>query len=344
MKPFSNRSLRSWSLPISAIFSLCLIAHLYPKNLAAKRIVNRTLLVVNGEPLLESDLKRFQEQLKSKNYQELSGGLDEKVLKDREAVLQLLLDETLINQQVKKLEMTASEKEIEGQIRSIAKRNQITTKELAQRLKQLGTQMSEYRTAIKRQIERNNFIEREIRPTVELSQDQVEKFYQELLQGAGKNEEYHIAHIFVAPKNGDWKAANQRANTVYEEVHRAEEKFEELCKEYSDDSSTATSGGDLGFVSPSKIDANLKAAVYKLKKGEISKPVRTKGGFHIVRVLDIRKPQFSSLPKDEQEKIQSVVYAQSIQKRVEMWLERRKRESHIYRPKDVSSETKSENI
>ena len=121
---------------------------------AATRIIDRTLVVVNDDVILESDVDKFAQKIKSKSFQELFGGVNEKMLKDPEAVLQLLVEEKLINQQVKKLELQASDQEVDGQITAITKRNGISKDQLMSRLKQLGTSLDEYRDGIRRQIEK----------------------------------------------------------------------------------------------------------------------------------------------------------------------------------------------
>src|SRR5205823_6178928 len=101
----------------------------------------------------------------------------EKVLSNKDAIVQLLVEEKLINQQVKKLDLGASDQEVDGQIRAIEKRNGIGQSQLLERLKQLGTTLSEYREGIRRQIERRNLIDREIKPSLEISDEQLRHFY-----------------------------------------------------------------------------------------------------------------------------------------------------------------------
>ena len=86
---------------------------------ATTKIIDRTLVLINDEPILESDVSAFQKRLKSKSFQELFGGIPNNVIDNRDAALQLLIEERLVNQQVKKLELNASDQEVEAQIKSI---------------------------------------------------------------------------------------------------------------------------------------------------------------------------------------------------------------------------------
>ena len=114
------------------LFFLCSFAG------AAPKIIDRTIVIINDEPILESDIAVFQKKIKSKSFQELFGGIPNKVIDNRSAALQLLVEERLVNQQVKKLDLGASPQEIEGQINSILKRNGIGQAQL----KELRTSFS----------------------------------------------------------------------------------------------------------------------------------------------------------------------------------------------------------
>ncbi|MBG0970654.1 peptidylprolyl isomerase PrsA [Bacillus sp. SRB3LM] len=62
--------------------------------------------------------------------------------------------------------------------------------------------------------------------------------------------------------------------------------FEELVKQYSEDTVSKEKGGDLGFFGPGKMGKEFHEVAYKLKKGEISEPIKTKYGYHIIKVID----------------------------------------------------------
>ncbi|BCD22089.1 MULTISPECIES: peptidylprolyl isomerase PrsA [Bacillus cereus group] len=82
------------------------------------------------------------------------------------------------------------------------------------------------------------------------------------------------------------------AKKVKEELGQGK-SFEELAKQYSEDTGSKEKGGDLGFFGPGKMVKEFEEAAYKLKKDEVSEPVKSQFGYHIIKVTDIKEPEKS---------------------------------------------------
>ncbi|KEK24929.1 peptidylprolyl isomerase PrsA [Bacillus gaemokensis] len=78
------------------------------------------------------------------------------------------------------------------------------------------------------------------------------------------------------------------AKKVKEELGQGK-SFEEVAKQYSEDKGSAEKGGDLGYFGPGKMVQEFTDAAYKLKKDEVSEPVKSQFGYHIIKVTDIKE-------------------------------------------------------
>lgn len=92
------------------------------------------------------------------------------------------------------------------------------------------------------------------------------------------------------------------AKKVKEELGQGK-SFEELAKQYSEDKGSAEKGGDLGYFGPGKMVKEFSDAAYKLKKDEVSEPVKSQFGYHIIKVTDIKEQK-----SFEEEKTRSSIH------------------------------------
>jgi len=83
-------------------------------------------------------------------------------------------------------------------------------------------------------------------------------------------------------------AAKAQAEDVYGKVKAEGSDFSALAKEYSQDPGSAAMGGDLGYFSKGKMVPEFEEAAFKLKKNEVSEPVKSVYGYHIIKVTNIR--------------------------------------------------------
>jgi peptidyl-prolyl cis-trans isomerase SurA len=96
------------------------------------------------------------------------------------------------------------------------------------------------------------------------------------------------------------------------------EKFEELAKQYSLDALSAIKGGDLGWVGPGKLVPPFEAAMNKLKPGEISQPVKSNFGYHLIQVL--ARKQVDDTDTLRKEQVRQALYQQKFLTEVNDWV------------------------
>jgi peptidyl-prolyl cis-trans isomerase D len=104
-------------------------------------------------------------------------------------------------------------------------------------------------------------------------------------------EERHARHILIrVPASAD-AAAEQAARAKAEEIHASIESgasFEEMARKHSEDTGSARSGGDLGFFGRGAMVGPFEDVVFAMKAGDVSGPVRTPFGFHLIKLEEVR--------------------------------------------------------
>jgi peptidyl-prolyl cis-trans isomerase D len=112
---------------------------------------------------------------------------------------------------------------------------------------------------------------------------------------ANLSEQRRAAHILIEVND---KVTEAQAKAKIEEVQARlakGEKFEALAKEFSQDPGSANNGGDLGYAGPGVYDPAFETALYALAKDQVSAPVRTDFGFHLIKLLGVEAPEVPTL-------------------------------------------------
>lgn len=127
---------------------------------------------------------------------------------------------------------------------------------------------------------------------VTVTEEEVRSLYEQRAQALAK-EERRAAHILIE----DGGEASKTIDTIQQRLEEGED-FADLAAEYSIDSFSAEDGGDLGFAGRGVYEEAFEEALYSLKPGEVSEPVSTRFGIHLIKLLDIRKseaPEFAAM-------------------------------------------------
>jgi peptidyl-prolyl cis-trans isomerase C len=113
-----------------------------------------------------------------------------------------------------------------------------------------------------------------------VSEEDVKARYDEVVEKASGKEEVHASHILVE--------SEEDAEKLYEKLKEGGADFAQEAKEISTDKGTAVNGGDLGYFAKEQMVPEFAEAAFALKKGELSKPVKSSFGWHIIKVHDRR--------------------------------------------------------
>lgn len=203
------------------------------------------------------------------------------------AVLRSLIDETLELQEAKRLNITVSTDEIQQAVTRIAKQNDMSVPQLQEFLKRSDVPLEAMVSQVRAALAWSKVIAQRIRPTVEIGDDQVEDYLRRLKANQGKPQ-FHLQEIFLAVDSPQQEEEVRRtAERLAEQIENGA-NFALLARQFSQ-SATAAVGGDLGWVEEGALDTELEKEAERLKVGQVSKPVRTVSGYHLLLLRDRRQ-------------------------------------------------------
>ena len=141
----------------------------------------------------------------------------------------------------------------------------------------------------------------DIAQSIEFSTLDVEQYYKENLDRFRSNEERKSSHILISFDDEVIEdAALEQSKDILLRIKDGE-SFEELAEEFSDDGGSAANGGDLGWAEPGLFVSEFDQVLFALEIGEISDPVKTQFGYHIIRLDDVkegRKKEFAEIEEE----------------------------------------------
>lgn len=134
-----------------------------------------------------------------------------------------------------------------------------------------------------------------VRSSIRVNEDDLRTYYKENLTRLAAKEERRASHILInAAKDApaaDREQAKARAQELLAQVRKSPASFAEVAKKSSQDSGSATAGGDLNFFGRGAMVKPFEDAVFAMKKGEISDVVESDFGYHIILLTDIKTPR-----------------------------------------------------
>ncbi len=248
--------------------------------------MSRAAAVVNDEVISVLDL------VMRTKLAMLSAGLqDSPETRERiqQQVLRTLIDERLQLQEAARLDIDVPNEEIEGTLDQIAKQNGMAREQFMEAMSQRGLLPNALVDQIRASLTWRALIARRLQPTVEISDDEVDEVIARLQSDAG-SAELRIAEIFLAVDNVLQEAEVRATAERLIDQLRNGANFSALARQFSQ-ASTASVGGDLGWVREGQLPEEVAQAVRQMSPGQLSRPIQTFGGFYIVYLRDQRQRQ-----------------------------------------------------
>jgi peptidyl-prolyl cis-trans isomerase SurA len=251
-------------------------------------MLDRVVAIVNEGVVLNSDLNAEVAAVSERLHEQKLELPPQNVL--RQQVLERLVLQEIQVQHASKAGVKVSDENVNAALQDVAKRNNMTLTQLPEALAKQGVDYAAYREEIRREITLQLLRQRDVLQRISVTPREIDQFLEKQAKAPSEHNEYNVSHILIAvgqeATQAQLDAAAKRATEVYERAKGGED-FAKLAVAYSN-SQTAFEGGALGWRKGSELPTFLADFISKLKPGEVSEPLRTPTGYHIIRLNEVR--------------------------------------------------------
>jgi peptidyl-prolyl cis-trans isomerase SurA len=325
---------------------ISLISFLLPLSVQG-RVVEQIVTVIDGEPYTLTNIAAYA---KSKMGREFPvGSLDKINGSDRE-VLEQFITEKLLDAEIREAGIKVTDQEIEIYIDQIKQKNRLTDADLKTALSREGQTLQAYKASVRAELEKGELINRQVRKKVNITDEDVERYYKLNSKNYRADDRARIRHILLplsekaSPE--EVQAATAKGNELYDQI-AAGENFATLAQKNSDGAGRE-SGGDIGWVNRGTLLKPIEDAAFdKLSVGQVSRPIRSSMGLHLVK-LESREIGAILPLSSVASKIKEELYTKAMEERYSKWLKTELRRKHtvdvkiagvVFKPEDSKEDT-----
>lgn len=251
--------------------------------------LNRIVAIVNNDVITSGELADKIAEIKQQLAQKHTQLPPDDVLR-KQILEHMILDEIQL-QMAKTSGIRVDDEQLNRVITNIAKQNSMSLEQFRKTLEHDGYPFAKFREDIRKQVIIGELRKIKVDNQIYVSEQEVDNQLAKQGDQAQLDVEYHLAQILIpipeAARPEQIEAAQEKADQTYTQLNLGAD-FAKMAVSVSADQH-ALQGGDMGWVKQGQLPTIFAEVIPKMKPGEITKPLRSASGFHIIKLLDTRK-------------------------------------------------------
>jgi len=312
------------------LFALLLIVFALAPGYLLAEITNRIVARVNSDIITLHDLNTSIKRLTGSSAKDLQLRNEKKFYEMRRAILDNLVNEKITEQQIMKLGIKVTEKDVEEEIEKVKKENNFTQEELIYSLKQEGVSLKEYTEKIKKEIEQFQLVNYEVKSKIVITEEEIKRYYQTHSKEYTEVSQVRLDRIFLRVRSPNDKEEIARVKSLGQEILQRLQQghdFSEMAKTYSQ-GPAGPEGGHLGWIKASHLEPVLREQIAKLSVGEYTDLDLAPSGFQIIMLVEEKKGGLKPF-EEIRDAIYYKLFKEKVEKRYAAWLNKLRKESFI---------------
>ena len=288
---------------------------------------NKIIAVVNDEVVTEADLDEALVSGIDELKKEYSGDeLKAKIEEERKELLTQMIENKLILQEAKKINITADDSEVEQRFKEV-KSHFPSEDVFYAEVEKSGISTEILKKRYRENIMMAKLVDHQVRNKVVVTPIEIESYYNKHAEELKAPESVHLRCIVIRVEAGSTEeVAKQKADDVLK-LARDGRDFGELAKTYSQ-GAKAQESGDFGFVEKGQMREDFEKVIFSLKPGEVGDPLKTDTGYYIFKVDEKKDSRVRPLAEARAD-IENIIFRDKAQKRYQDWIEKLKRDAFI---------------
>lgn len=268
---------------MNKLLFLISIFSMLPLAVSAQQLLDEIVAVVDDNVIMRSELDRSVVSIK-KQIEASGNQIPPADILNSQVLERLIVQEIQIGR-AELAGIKVSDGDVDAALSSIASQNNVTIQQMQQAVEQDGFSFADFRRDMKRDMQAERVRYAYANSNVKISEHEIDLFLadNELDQG-----EVELQHILIATSSDNdasaTEAASKKANDLYDKIS-ADENFAVLATQFSD-GQKALEGGRLGWRPINQLPPLFSDQVKLMSPGEVTRPIRSPSGFHILKLLD----------------------------------------------------------
>ncbi|MAE21124.1 MAG: molecular chaperone SurA [Pseudomonas sp.] len=253
---------------------------------AAPQLLDRVVAVVDDDVIMETELAQRMDTVRVQNKE--NDLPDSATL--REQVLERMITESIQLQMADRAGIRISESQLDDAMSRIAAQNNMTLAQFQQAMLSEGVSFAYARQQIRNEMRISRVQQYQVGERIQITDQDVDYFLASDIGRMASAAEYRLRHILIAVRSGastdEYKAAENKAMQLVDDLRNGAE-FARVAMAESQ-GRTALNGGDMGWRKEAQLPSLFADIAPAMQVGDISDPIRTASGFHIIRLDDKR--------------------------------------------------------
>jgi parvulin-like peptidyl-prolyl isomerase len=295
--------------------------------LAQAATINKFVAIVNDEVITQQDIDQLLAVLYAQYSQESKGDeLLRKMEQVKKDILNQIIEDKLVLSRAKELGIKITESEIDERLDYI-KKGFSSDEEFYKTLETQGVTIANLKDRYRDQLMMKKLVDYEVKSKISVLPSEISDYYEKHKDQFKEGDKYRVKNILIKAKDEvSFELVKVEIEGVYNKLKEGG-NFDDLAGQYSQ-GPNAEKGGDMGYIEQGQMLEALDKAIFKLKPGEFSEPVKSEIGYHIFKVEDIKYGKQASL-EEVQKDIQMMIFQDKFKAQVSEWLSGLKKKAYI---------------